>query len=107
MVLVDGPIGQLARVEGVGRERETLRLLQLRSAEDGAHARLLGVAAVQAHSLDADGPRALLGRARRRVQAAAARAHHADVALVIDVYKRQVQTPRKASVWMGLITAAS
>ena len=26
MVLVDGPIGQLARVEGVGRERETLRL---------------------------------------------------------------------------------
>ena len=83
VVLVDGPVGQLARVEGIAGEREALGLLQLRATEDGAHAGLLGVAAVQAQSLHADGPRALLGRARRRVEPAAARAHHADVAFVV------------------------
>ena len=85
VVLVHGPVGELARVEGVFGEGEALRLLQLRSAQNGAHAGRLCVAAVQAHGLDADDVRAQLGRARRGVQPAAARAHDADLAFVVPL----------------------
>ena len=62
--LVHGPVGELARVEGVFGEGEALRLLQLRSAQNGAHAGRLCVAAVQAHGLHADDVGAQLGCAR-------------------------------------------
>ena len=83
MVLVHGPIGQRLRVEGVAGEGEVLLVLAGIPAQDAAHARGLCVAAVQTQRLHADDVGAQLGRACGRVQPAAARAHHAHVALVV------------------------
>ena len=85
VVFVHGPVGELARVERVFGEGEALRLLQLRSAQNSAHAGRLRVAAVQAHGLDADDVRAQLGRARRGIEPAAACAHDADLAFVVPL----------------------
>ena len=83
MILVHGPIGQRLRIEGVAGEGEVLLVLAGIPAQDAAHARRLRVAAVQAQGFHADDVSAQLGGTRGRVQPAAARAHHAHVALVV------------------------
>ena len=83
VVLVHGPIGQRLGIEGVAREGELLLLLARVAAQNAAHAGFLGVAAGKPHGLHADDVGAQLNRAGRRVQATAAGAHHADVALVV------------------------
>ena len=83
VVLVHGPIGQRLGIEGIAREGELLLLLARVATQNAAHASLLGVAAGKPHGLHADDVGAQLNRAGRRVQAAAAGAHHADVALVV------------------------
>ena len=83
MVLVHGPIGQRLRVEGIAWEGEMLLVLAGIPAQDAAHARGLRVAAVQSQRFHANDVGAQLGRARGRVQPAAAGAYHAYVALVV------------------------
>ncbi len=83
MVLVHGPIGERLRIERVAREGELLRFLARIAAEDTAHPSFLGVATGKPHGLYADNLGAQLHGAGRGVQATAAGAHYADVALVV------------------------
>ena len=83
VVLIHSPIGQRLRVEGVAREGELLLVLARIATQNAAHAGLLGVASRKAERLHADDRRAQLGSPGSRIQTAAARAHHADVAFVI------------------------
>ena len=83
VVFVHRPIGECFGVERVAWECEALFFLLRIAAQNAAHASRLRIAAPRSHAFYADDRSAQLGRARRGVQSAAARAHDHDIAFVI------------------------